>query len=85
MRAERRYSTLKASTHSPERRMLSCKRIKDSVSETVYFLLCTVYEDDGDLEHGSYFDVEISDGLSAWAKKGWCVSFNPTWALITRA
>ena len=52
------------------RYMLSCKRIKDSVSGTVYFLLCTVHEDERDLEHGSCFDVEMSDGLSAWAKKG---------------
>lgn len=50
--------------------MLTCKRIQDSVSETVYFLLINVHEDKRDLEHGSSFDVEVTDGQSAWMKKG---------------
>lgn len=50
--------------------MLSCTRVRDSVSDTVYFLLITVHEDKRDLEHRSSFDVEITDGQSAWVKKG---------------
>lgn len=50
--------------------MLTCKRIRDSVSDTVYFLLITVREDKQDLEHGSSFDVEATDGQAAWIKQG---------------
>lgn len=83
MRGQCRYSNADERPRSikyiaQSRDMLSCKRIKDSVSETVYFLLCTVHEDKRDLEHGSCFDVEMSDGLSAWAKKGLACQLQPT-------
>lgn len=50
--------------------MLFCRRIRDSVSEVQYYLLIDVNESAEDVEHRTSFDVQVTDGQSAWSQKG---------------
>ncbi len=50
--------------------MLYCKRVVDSVSDEQYYLLVNVHDDAQDPEHGASFDVEVTDGQTAWSQLG---------------
>ena len=50
--------------------MLYCKRVVDSVSDASYYLLVSMHSSDGEPEHSTSFDVQITDGLSAWSQSG---------------
>ena len=50
--------------------MQVCRRLTDSATDAVYFLLVSVHKDETDLEHGSYLDVEATDGQLAWKNRG---------------
>lgn len=50
--------------------MLFCRRIRDSVSEVQYYLLLDMHENAEDLEHGTSFDVQVTDGQTAWSQNG---------------
>lgn len=56
--------------------MLFCRRIRDSVSEVQYYLLIDVNESAEDVEHRTSFDVQVTDGQSAWSQKGTCATLN---------
>lgn len=50
--------------------MLYCKRVVDSVSDASYYLLVSMHIGDGDPEHSTSFDVQVTDGQSAWSQSG---------------
>lgn len=50
--------------------MQVCRRLTDSATNAVYFLLVSVHKDETDLEHGSHLDVDATDGQLAWRNKG---------------
>ena len=50
--------------------MLFCRRVCNSVSKAQYYLLIDVHESAEDPEHDTSFDVQVTDGLSAWAQNG---------------
>ncbi len=50
--------------------MLYCKRVVDSVSDASYYLLVSMHSSDGDPEHSTSFDMQVTDGQSAWSQSG---------------
>ncbi len=50
--------------------MLYCKRVVDSVSDASYYLLVSMHSSDGEVEHSTAFDVQVTDGESAWSQSG---------------
>jgi len=64
--------------------MLHCKRVVDSVSDASYYLLVSMHSSDGDPEHSTSFDVQVTDGQSAWSQSG-TPAFNTCFCLVTVA
>ena len=50
--------------------MFFCRRIRDSGSDVQYYLLVDMHEDAEDFEYGTSFDIQVTDGQSAWNQKG---------------
>lgn len=64
--------------------MLYCKRVVDSVSDASYYLLVSMHIGDGEPEHSSSFDVQVTDGQSAWSQNG-TSAFTVCFCLVTIA
>ena len=62
--------------------MLFCRRIHDSGSDVQYYLLVDLHEDAEDLEHGTSFDIQVTDGQSAWSQKGGQYRISPVFCLL---
>ena len=50
--------------------MFFCRRIRDSGSDVQYYLLVDLHEDAEDLEYGTSFDIQVTDGRLAWNQEG---------------
>ncbi len=61
--------------------MLYCKRVVDSVSDASYYLLVSMHSSDGDPEHSTSFDMQVTDGQSAWSQSG-TFAFNTCYAML---